>query len=1146
MTFKCSLLSKIAFIAFIAILSLPNISKAQGDTTWVQTLTFDSTGRSYFFDFPEGDHNQYQKIVMEYRMRCKNALVSTGADRNKGCGEWDYSCNTFITDTSSVDSAVAGYKSHTIPGFSAATFPYTNAQTYNLIELNKKDVSYSDTTSETIYSLNLGVNSVKTLNQGGQANKIQLLYTLTELQNAGLSASALSGIKLNALKIDGELKNFKIKIKPTTKNILDPGSVDMDGFTEVFFNDVAPKLGENFFRFYTNFDWDGLSNIILEISYDNANNNTVIAGSTAADSKSLVSSEYGYSSFSGAGNLSLDEVDFSSINNEVSFSFWTKGNPDFLGSNNSTIFEGVDDDNIRQANVHLPWSNKNVYWDCGNDGSGYDRINKLANLEDYAGQWNHWAFVKNATTGQLTMFLNGSEWVGAVGKIKTVDIKRFVLGTSITGNPVYSGDIDDFAVWDKALTIGEVQRAMAGDPTLYSDLSANLVSRLRSGADGVTDISSAQAIINKNDIVGHKDHFARDVFKGFSLANARPSIDFVVGEYTLSTASNTTYDTLFQSAFIIKENKVENGEVVSTIIDEKHLATAGIIFNENGDKIDEIAFDTAGTIEIEDLNYYRYIDKKVEIMSFVTPYGINLDFGVNGEMWEFNLTDFGPVLKGNKRLSLEFGGQNQEQMDIRFGFIKGTPVRDVLAFHQIWPVSSTNYQNIQADNAFEPRTINLEEGTKSYKYRSVITGHGQEGEFIPRNHTYTVNGKNISRRISTECSFNPIQPQGGTWIYDRAGWCPGAPSDLVEYEFTNEDGAANPVTLDYTVTSGSGDSRYIVNNQLVVYGAPNFATDARITEISRPNNGSRYKKLNPSCENPLITVENTGSNEITSIKINFWVGNDSKSEYIWEGSINFLEKVSIELPTGMSFWKEGASTFNAQITEVNGAADENPSNDLSTSKFDPFARLSGNLELRFRSNTAYTENRFTIANATGEEFLAKTPVDFSANTNHTYTMNLEEGCYIMDFEDRMVGSYGQNGLSFFAASQFGSGSLLLRDLDNSNLTTNFNPDFGGGIYYVFGVGSPTVGVNENLTSSIFNIYPNPSSGIINIDFYEPSSKEITFTVLNAVGKVVYNETINNSKNGIQTIISLENKPKGVYLLQIRSRNDLHTKKIIID
>ena len=60
-----------------------------------------------------------------------------------------------------------------------------------------------------------------------------------------------------------------------------------------------------------------------------------------------------------------------------------------------------------------------------------------------------------------------------------------------------------------------------------------------------------------------------------------------------------------------------------------------------------------------------------QIMSFVTPYGLGLNFGVDGKTWYFDVTDFAPILKGNKRITMSGGGQWQEDMDIKFLFIGG-------------------------------------------------------------------------------------------------------------------------------------------------------------------------------------------------------------------------------------------------------------------------------------------------------------------------------------------------------------------------------------------------------------------------------------------------------------------------------------------
>ena len=46
-----------------------------------------------------------------------------------------------------------------------------------------------------------------------------------------------------------------------------------------------------------------------------------------------------------------------------------------------------------------------------------------------------------------------------------------------------------------------------------------------------------------------------------------------------------------------------------------------------------------------------------QIMSFVTPYGIGLDLGPEGKTWYFDLTDYAPIFKGNKRITVSGGGQ---------------------------------------------------------------------------------------------------------------------------------------------------------------------------------------------------------------------------------------------------------------------------------------------------------------------------------------------------------------------------------------------------------------------------------------------------------------------------------------------------------
>ena len=118
------------------------------------------------------------------------------------------------------------------------------------------------------------------------------------------------------------------------------------------------------------------------------------------------------------------------------------------------------------------------------------------------------------------------------------------------------------------------------------------------------------------------------------------------------------------------------------------------VYNENLEIIDQIEYAEEDIIIIEPLTYYRKFPAKYELLSFVTPYGIGLDFGQGGKTWVFDVTDYGPVLKDAKRFLMDKGGEWQEEMDIKFAFIKGIPPRQVLSVQQIWPADAYGFTSI--------------------------------------------------------------------------------------------------------------------------------------------------------------------------------------------------------------------------------------------------------------------------------------------------------------------------------------------------------------------------------------------------------------------------------------------------------------------
>ncbi|HBN03115.1 MAG TPA: hypothetical protein DD396_03635, partial [Bacteroidetes bacterium] len=202
------------------------------------------------------------------------------------------------------------------------------------------------------------------------------------------------------------------------------------------------------------------------------------------------------------------------------------------------------------------------------------------------------------------------------------------------------------------------------------------------------------------------------IFKGFSLSSTRPNIQLIQGVFDITTTPQITHDSVRQLAYnVIKYDITSNA---STTIDDAKIELENTFkwnadgkeywYTEENNLYDSTAVIPAGSITISQIPYIRRWPSRLEIMSFVTPYGIGLDLGPKGKTWIFDVTDFTTILKGNKRLFLSRGGQNQEEMDIQFLFIKGTPARDVLDISQLWPTQqfSANYSQIIANDVYYP------------------------------------------------------------------------------------------------------------------------------------------------------------------------------------------------------------------------------------------------------------------------------------------------------------------------------------------------------------------------------------------------------------------------------------------------------------
>ncbi len=620
--------------------------------------------------------------------------------------------------------------------------------------------------------------------------------------------------------------------------------------------------------------------------------------------------------------------------------------------------------------------------------------------------------------------------------------------------------------------------------------------------------------------------------------------------YNIDSLGNLTIDSIISNADTITKHTIFSNP--NTLSNDSIASSTSLFWSPVSN-----TYDTAGNIlytdtipsnvsfTISELNYYKRYPMAFQIMSFVTPYGIGLDLGTTGKTWYFDLTDYSPIFRGPKRITVSGGGQWQEDMDIKFYFIVGTPPRDVLDAQQIWRPQSKSYTSIINNDCFEPRSFILPNGS-SHKIKSVITGHGQQGEFIPRDHFISVDNNTTQWRVWTECSGNPIYPQGGTWIYDRAGWCPGQASDLKEIDISSFTNSGQQYVFDYGLTSANGSSNYWVSNQLITYGSANFNLDAKIYDIISPSDKVINSRKNPICSKPEIIIQNTGKDILNSLEIEYWVNNSNfPLKYVWSGNLSFLEKDTILLPDPDSLWDNINSTssskniFHVNIQRPNGSNDEYIFNNKLNSSFIPAPEYSNIFTIWVQTNLGVI-NTLTQQSETSWEIVDNNNISvfnsgvLYSNTQYRDTVLFNPGCYTFRVTD-----VDDDGLDFWANND-GAGMIRFREI-GATWFKIFDCDFGSFIEHEFRIPKTSMNTNEENPNNLV-IYPNPSNEKINI---KGSLNNITrIFIQDKLGRTIFSQ--NNDVSSLKRSIDLSSFSKGIYFLNFEHNTQNITKKLIIE
>ncbi|MHC4346770.1 MAG: LamG domain-containing protein [Planctomycetota bacterium] len=160
----------------------------------------------------------------------------------------------------------------------------------------------------------------------------------------------------------------------------------------------------------------------------------------------------------------------SEANEGVTLAVWLKDA--YRADSDNVVFETGSADFFLRADVAD--TSDNIYWRAGY-GSADELLWYGEHYSDWMDAWSHYAFVKNAAEGIMRIYHNGSlvaEKDDASNTLAGARNAPFDIGALISHANDFIGRMDDFKIYDYALSQAEIVGAATGGGDLFVPLPA--------------------------------------------------------------------------------------------------------------------------------------------------------------------------------------------------------------------------------------------------------------------------------------------------------------------------------------------------------------------------------------------------------------------------------------------------------------------------------------------------------------------------------------------------------------------------------------------------------------------------------------------------------------------------------------------------
>lgn len=281
---------------------------------------------------------------------------------------------------------------------------------------------------------------------------------------------------------------------------------------------------------------------------------------------------------------------------------------------------------------------------------------------------------------------------------------------------------------------------------------------------------------------------------------------------------------------------------------------------------------------------------------------------------------------------------------------------------------------------------------------------------------------------------------------------------------------------------------------------------------------------------PVIEIMNGGSSTLTSANISYSINGEAPAFYSWTGSLEFLERATVTLPS-IAFTPYTFNTLEVTTGLPSGNQDVNTDNDTYSTNFVPSISTTLNGVIEIRTGAGPDLITWNLKDDNGQTVYSGGPYT-DAFTDYPTNITLDDlACY-----DLTVNNGYPNGFNGFA-----------RLFDDASEQLINIPLIGNDTKYAsFGTYPQVLDASTLINDEQVNIFPNPVTQTLNVQFDLLETAKVSLEVYNALGQVVTVEANTFAAGETQTSIDVDTYSNGIYFLIVKTEGGSLTKRFVVN